>query len=447
MVDTLRIKRRALGGAAGAPASLAIGELAFNEQDAGLYIGRTDGSVVKVNPTSAGPTGSTGPTGAQGVAGANGSAGSAGATGPTGAQGTAGTAGGAGPTGPTGPTGLQGTPGTAGGVGPAGATGPTGLQGTAGTAGGVGPTGPTGAPGADSTVVGPTGPFGTGPTGPPGVASPAVGFRSYKLSTNQVVASGSIVKVILDTEQYDRGGFYDTGLSRWTPPAGIVHVAGVIGCYSLTPNQSQFLFIYKNGSQFAGLGITPSVNTTSMDIHLEDVANGTDYYELFVQLVGTSPAINVGLLNTYFYGVVVDARGVAGPAGPVGPTGPGVGATGPTGPISAGNYLRRDVTDTISVGYTITPYNLGNIASFTLDPTLGNYQYGNNGQAATWTAPTVDCAIDVLVTNLSGAAAITFSGFTVGTSGDNYTLTVGQKFIISIRRINAVATYFIKALQ
>jgi hypothetical protein len=165
MADTIRIKRRVLGGAAGPPASLTIGELAFNEQDAGLYIGRSDGSVVQVNPASAGPTG---PTGLQGTAGV---AGGAGPVGPTGAPGTAG---GAGPAGPTGSTGLQGTAGTAGGVGPAGATGPTGLQGTAGTAGGAGPAGPTGptgdvgTPGAASTVTGPTGPVGvTGATGPP----------------------------------------------------------------------------------------------------------------------------------------------------------------------------------------------------------------------------------------------------------------------------------------
>lgn len=39
MANTLRIKRRAAGGAAGAPASLANAELAFNEQDLTLYYG------------------------------------------------------------------------------------------------------------------------------------------------------------------------------------------------------------------------------------------------------------------------------------------------------------------------------------------------------------------------------------------------------------------------
>lgn len=43
MANTLRIKRRAAGGAAGAPASLANAELAFNEQDDTLYYGKGTG--------------------------------------------------------------------------------------------------------------------------------------------------------------------------------------------------------------------------------------------------------------------------------------------------------------------------------------------------------------------------------------------------------------------
>lgn len=43
MANTLRIKRRAAGGAAGAPSSLANAELAFNEQDDVLYYGEGTG--------------------------------------------------------------------------------------------------------------------------------------------------------------------------------------------------------------------------------------------------------------------------------------------------------------------------------------------------------------------------------------------------------------------
>lgn len=42
MAATIRIKRRAAGGAAGAPATLAAAELAFNEQDNTLYYGKGD---------------------------------------------------------------------------------------------------------------------------------------------------------------------------------------------------------------------------------------------------------------------------------------------------------------------------------------------------------------------------------------------------------------------
>ncbi len=45
MANTVRIKRRAAGGAAGAPASLANAELAFNEQDDVLYYGKGTGGV------------------------------------------------------------------------------------------------------------------------------------------------------------------------------------------------------------------------------------------------------------------------------------------------------------------------------------------------------------------------------------------------------------------
>ena len=42
MVDTFRIKRRAVGGAAGPPSALKNAELAFNEQDDTLYYGKGD---------------------------------------------------------------------------------------------------------------------------------------------------------------------------------------------------------------------------------------------------------------------------------------------------------------------------------------------------------------------------------------------------------------------
>jgi hypothetical protein len=112
------------------------------------------------------------------------------------------------------------------------------------------------------------------------------------------------------------------------------------------------------------------------------------------------------------------------------------------------NVVQSNVTTTFSVGYKVTPNSLGNMTNFTLDPTLGNYQYGTNHAAVTITAPASDCAIDLLITNDSTAGAITLSGFTVSAAtGDSFTTTNTNKFILSVRRINAVSTYAIKALQ
>ena len=111
-------------------------------------------------------------------------------------------------------------------------------------------------------------------------------------------------------------------------------------------------------------------------------------------------------------------------------------------------YLSASVTATLTVGYTFTPFNLGNIATpLTPQPVNGNYQYGTNNGAFQVNTPTVDCAIDIMITNSASAGAVTFSGFTVGATGDLLTTTNGARFIVSIRRINAISTYVVKALQ
>ena len=105
----------------------------------------------------------------------------------------------------------------------------------------------------------------------------------------------------------------------------------------------------------------------------------------------------------------------------------------------------------ITGGFRFTPYNIGGIIAgqtYTLNAFNGNYQYSINSGAHTIAAPGNDCAIDLLVTNGVGAGVITFSGFTVGANtGDLLTTTNGHRFIVSVRRINAISTYVIKALQ
>lgn len=105
---------------------------------------------------------------------------------------------------------------------------------------------------------------------------------------------------------------------------------------------------------------------------------------------------------------------------------------------------------TTTGGFKFTPYNIGTISSGTLTPNPfnQNYQYYTNNGAHTLAAPTSDCAIDVLMTNGASAVNPSFSGFTVGAVvGDPLNPTVNNKFLISIRRINSIATYTVKALQ
>lgn len=119
------------------------------------------------------------------------------------------------------------------------------------------------------------------------------------------------------------------------------------------------------------------------------------------------------------------------------------------GGVAAASYLTTAAGVNLTAGFTFTPFNLGTGAGTVTPNALNsNYQYMTNNGGFTLAAPSLDCAIDILVTNGATAGAITFSGFTVGSStGDPLTLTNGSRFIISIRRINAVAAYTIKALQ
>ena len=125
-------------------------------------------------------------------------------------------------------------------------------------------------------------------------------------------------------------------------------------------------------------------------------------------------------------------------------------AYGGTGAANLNAFLLAGTTNTITIGYAFTPNNIGTVSSGTTTPSCsaGNYQYLTDNGAFTLAAPSSDCGIDLLVTNGASAGTISFSGFTVGSStGSSLTTTNGNKFVISIRRIDAIATYSIYALQ
>jgi len=126
--------------------------------------------------------------------------------------------------------------------------------------------------------------------------------------------------------------------------------------------------------------------------------------------------------------------------------------TSPDGTAAAIERMRiaSDGLVTFSKGATFTAYNGGTVSSGTYTPSVNNsnYQFYTNNGAHTLAAPTSDCAIDILITNGASAGTITSSGYTLPASpGDALTTTNGSKFMVSIRRVNSVATYSVYALQ
>lgn len=113
------------------------------------------------------------------------------------------------------------------------------------------------------------------------------------------------------------------------------------------------------------------------------------------------------------------------------------------GTIAALNIASQALTGGATV--TSLTQTAGNI---TVNPGLRPLQYQTNSGAFTLTAPAGDGSMVLLVTNDGSAGAITFSGFTVGTStGATLTTTNGNKFSIFIWRVNGVSGYFIFAHQ
>ena len=122
-------------------------------------------------------------------------------------------------------------------------------------------------------------------------------------------------------------------------------------------------------------------------------------------------------------------------------------ANGGTGATSLAALLQAGVTNTITKGFTLAPKSLGNITNFTIDPTAGNYQYGTNHAAATWTAPATDCAVEIDLINDATAGSLTFVGFTGTNHGDSLDTVNGHSFTIIVRRNNGISRYAIKAWQ
>jgi len=121
-----------------------------------------------------------------------------------------------------------------------------------------------------------------------------------KMSGNQNVTDATDTKIQFDTEVYDTDSKYDHSTNyRFTPGvAGTYFLFAQAHCRGGTNTQivDAFVFIKKNGSAFFASRHNPSANygnQTSLDLQVTDVANTTDYYEVFayVNNLSSTPSI------------------------------------------------------------------------------------------------------------------------------------------------------------
>lgn len=119
-----------------------------------------------------------------------------------------------------------------------------------------------------------------------------------------------------------------------------------------------------------------------------------------------------------------------------------------TGPSSNATLAALNIaSQTVTGGANVTSQSIST-GSYTVDCGTRPLQYITNGGAFTLTAPANDGNCILLVTNNGSAGAITFSGFSVGSStGDALTTTNTSKFSIMIWRVNGTSGYRVAAHQ
>lgn len=119
------------------------------------------------------------------------------------------------------------------------------------------------------------------------------------------------------------------------------------------------------------------------------------------------------------------------------------GAYNYTFPSATSTLLASTIEDqTVSGGAIVTSKSITLTGTVTLDPGARPLQYGTNTGAVTIAAPANDGSAAMLITNSASAGAITFSGFSVGSStGDTYATTSGNKYTLFYWRINGTSGY------
>jgi hypothetical protein len=137
-------------------------------------------------------------------------------------------------------------------------------------------------------------------------AAAPVAFVANKNGTDQTgVVTATWTKVTFSTEIFDEGGHFDTAQARWTPPAGRYRITGVVSYSAAVIDQSQYaVAIYKNGASHRQR-IEHASGTTPLGVSVSAIveANGTDYFELWVNGTGAgNKTLSGSTVSTWFEG-------------------------------------------------------------------------------------------------------------------------------------------------
>jgi hypothetical protein len=108
-------------------------------------------------------------------------------------------------------------------------------------------------------------------------------FSATKNGTNQTgIADATATKITFTTEVNDVGGCYDAPSSRWTPPPGGVRLSAAVDVTGANASTGFILRLYKNGAAFKQtVAVGDASGQGRVFISANDVANGTDYYEVY----------------------------------------------------------------------------------------------------------------------------------------------------------------------
>ena len=137
-----------------------------------------------------------------------------------------------------------------------------------------------------------------------GIGSLNVPAFLAKMSGDQTVTDENRTKVQFDTEVYDTDGKYDHSTNyRFTPTVAgtyVLHAQVNAESNNNTELSDFFLILAKNDSDLYVRRINFNanfVNRASLNLQVTDVANTTDYYEIFAYINDTSGNPTIGALE------------------------------------------------------------------------------------------------------------------------------------------------------